>query len=161
MDNGFQNLCPCFTGSSSKWSYSGWKRTTKISQGKKWKMLYRGPLLAPRQWNHFDVWGIEFWFKVRAAHTHQKLWRVPPPGGGGGGGWVEWSGKHTTQPQTSLQMNTHFTFLSFFLHSDSFYVRYELVGNIDFQVMDRQCYRFIIFFRCYFVFFDSSRKKFS
>lgn len=65
--------------------------------------------------------------------------REPPPRGEG-------SGKHTTQPQTSLQMNTHFTFLSLVFALWQFvYVRYELVGNSDFQVSDRQFYCFIIF----------------
>lgn len=150
LHNGFKNLCPCFTGSSSKWSYSGWKRTTKISQGKKCKMLCKGRLLAPRQWNLFDVWGIDFWFKDRAAHPQQKLSRELPPRGGGGVREPpprgEGSGKHTTQPQTSLQMNTHFTFLSLVFALWQFvYVRYELVGNSDFQVSDRQFYCFIIF----------------
>lgn len=138
MENGFQNLCPCFTGSSSKWSYSGWKRTTKISQGKKCKMLYKGRLLAQRQWNLFDVWGIEFWF----AHPHQKLWGILPGGRGG---------KRTSLPQTSLKMNAHFTFLSFVLILWQFiYASCELVGNIALRVSNRQCCPFIIFFRCYF-----------
>lgn len=132
-------ICPCFTGSSSKWSYGGWKRTTKISQGKKCKMLHKGRLLALRQWNHFDVWGIDFWFKRLGPHTSTKNFEGYPSQGGGVG--------NVPRCRTSLKMNTNFTFLSFvFILLQFIYVSYELVGNIGFYVSDRQCCPFIISF---------------
>ena len=64
-----------------------------------------------------SMYGVSNFGLKLGPHTLTKNFGGYPPRGGGGG----WSGKHTTQPQTSLQMNTHFTFFSFFfLHSDSF-----------------------------------------
>ena len=87
------------------------------------------------------MYEVSIFGSVRAAHPSKNL-GVPPPGGGG---------KHTTLPQTSLQMNTRFTFLSFvFILWRFIYVSYELVAKIGFQVSDRKCCPFISFFRCYF-----------
>lgn len=125
LHNGFKNLCPCFTGSSSKWSYSGWKRTTKISQGKKCKMLCKGRLLAPRQWNLFDVWGIDFWFKDRAAHPHQKLSReLPPTGGEYGNPLPGGRGVESIPRSHRLVFKWIHTLLFYhwYLHSDSLYM---------------------------------------
>ena len=84
------------------------------------------------------MYEVSIFGSVRAAHPSKNLGGTPSRGGGG---------KHTTLPQTSLQMNTPFTFLSFvFILWRFIYVSYELVAQIGFQVSDRQCCPFISFF---------------
>lgn len=112
-----------------------------------------------------SMYGVSIFGSKIGPHTPTKNFHGNSLPGGGGGVREppprgEGSGKHTTQPQTSLQMNTHFTFLSLVFALWQFvYVRYELVGNSDFQVSDRQFYCFIIFFRCYFVFFFTAHRR--
>ena len=48
-----------------------------------------------------SMYGVAIFGSKLGPHTLPKTLGVPPPGGGG---------KHTTLPQTSHQMNTHFTF---------------------------------------------------
>ena len=91
----FQNSCSCFAGSSSEWTYSGWKGITKIPQGKESKCytgvgyLYYGSktthyrVLAEIGYeNHRFRFEIRFRYQSPGRTTPPKTLESIPRGGG-------------------------------------------------------------------------------